>query len=41
MEAKESKIIDILTENKKFFIPSYQRPYSWDKNNTEQLLDDI
>ncbi|BAT52573.1 hypothetical protein NOS3756_15130 [Nostoc sp. NIES-3756] len=41
MEAKESKIIDILTENKKYIVPSYQRPYSWDKSNTEQLIDDI
>ena len=41
MEAKESKIIDILTENKIYTVPSYQRPYSWDKSNTEQLIDDI
>jgi uncharacterized protein with ParB-like and HNH nuclease domain len=41
MEAKESKIIDILTENKKYVVPSYQRPYSWDKSNTEQLVEDI
>ncbi|ENZ8619325.1 TPA: DUF262 domain-containing protein, partial [Escherichia coli] len=27
MEAKECKVQDILTENKKFIIPSYQRPY--------------
>ncbi|EFH2961718.1 DUF262 domain-containing protein, partial [Escherichia coli] len=25
MEAKECKVQDILTENKKFIIPSYQR----------------
>jgi uncharacterized protein with ParB-like and HNH nuclease domain len=41
VEAKESKIIDILTENKKYVVPSYQRPYSWDKSNTEQLIEDI
>ena len=41
MEAQESKIIDILTENKKYIIPPYQRPYSWDRSNTEQLIDDI
>ncbi len=41
MEAKECKIQDILTENKKFIIPSYQRPYSWTVDNAEQLIDDI
>ncbi len=24
-----------------YYIPLYQRPYSWDKDNVEQLLDDI
>ena len=41
MEAKESKIIDILTENKKYIIPSYQRPYSWTYEHAEQLMKDI
>lgn len=41
MEAKECKIQDILTENKKYIIPAYQRPYSWSKDNAEQLVDDI
>lgn len=41
MEAKECKIQDILTENKKYIIPSYQRPYSWSQDNAEQLIDDI
>lgn len=41
MEAKECKVQDILTENKKFIIPSYQRPYSWGGDNAEQLIDDI
>lgn len=41
MEAKECKVQDILTENKKYFIPSYQRPYSWSQDNAEQLIDDI
>jgi hypothetical protein len=41
MEAKEYKIIDILTENKKYVIPSYQRPYSWTVDNVTELLDDI
>lgn len=41
MEAKESKIIDILSANKKYIIPSYQRPYSWEETHVEELLDDI
>lgn len=41
MEAKESKIQEILTENKKYIIPPYQRPYSWDQDNAVQLIDDI
>ncbi|WNZ54955.1 DUF262 domain-containing HNH endonuclease family protein [Microbulbifer sp. MKSA007] len=41
MEAKECKIQDILTENKRFIIPPYQRPYSWNQDNAEQLIDDI
>jgi len=41
MEAKECKIQDVLTENKKFIIPSYQRPYSWSVDNAVQLIDDI
>lgn len=41
MEAKESKILDILTENKKYIIPSYQRPYSWNHEQAEQLINDI
>lgn len=41
MEAKESKIQEILTENKRYFIPEYQRPYSWSIDNVNQLLDDL
>ncbi len=41
MEANEFKIQDILTENKKYLIPAYQRPYSWSPDNAEQLIDDI
>lgn len=41
MEAKECKVQDILTENKKYIIPPYQRPYSWTPDNAEQLIDDI
>ncbi|CAK1692868.1 DUF262 domain-containing protein [Vibrio crassostreae] len=41
MEAKECKVQDILTENKKYIIPPYQRPYSWSPDNAEQLINDI
>lgn len=41
MEAKECKVQDILTENKKYIIPPYQRPYSWSADNAEQLINDI
>jgi uncharacterized protein with ParB-like and HNH nuclease domain len=41
MEAKENKIQEILTENKMYFIPEYQRPYSWSIDNVSQLLDDL
>lgn len=35
----EPKLIDAISG--KFFIPSYQRGYRWDKEQVEQLLDDI
>lgn len=41
MEAKESKIQEILTENKRYLIPEYQRPYSWSIDHVNQLLDDL
>jgi uncharacterized protein with ParB-like and HNH nuclease domain len=41
MEAKECKVQEILTENKTYIIPPYQRPYSWNPDNAEQLIDDI
>jgi hypothetical protein len=41
MEAAERTISQILTEQIRYEIPAYQRPYSWGKGNVEQLLDDI
>jgi hypothetical protein len=41
MEASERTISQILTEQIRYEIPSYQRPYSWEKGNVEQLLDDV
>lgn len=41
MKAEERKINQILTEQICYKIPSYQRPYSWEKENVQQLLEDI
>lgn len=41
MEAKELKISDILTESKRYIIPAYQRPYSWNKDHATQLISDL
>jgi uncharacterized protein with ParB-like and HNH nuclease domain len=41
LEAKEKKVIEILTENKCYEIPRYQRPYSWTDEQTKELLQDI
>lgn len=41
MEAAERTISQILTEQIHYEIPAYQRPYSWEKGNVEQLLEDV
>jgi hypothetical protein len=41
MEAAERTISQILTEEIRYEIPPYQRPYSWEKGNVEQLLEDV
>jgi hypothetical protein len=41
MKAEERTISNILTEQLCYEIPPYQRPYSWEKENVQQLLDDI
>lgn len=41
MEAAERTISQILTEQIRYEIPAYQRPYSWEKGNVEQLIDDV
>jgi hypothetical protein len=41
MKAEERKISSILTEQICYEIPPYQRPYSWEKENVQQLLDDL
>jgi hypothetical protein len=41
MDAKEHKIQQIFTEKRKYLIPAYQRPYSWNTENASELLQDI
>jgi len=41
MKAEERTISNILTEQICYQIPAYQRPYSWEKENAQQLLEDI
>lgn len=41
MDAAERKINQILTEQNRYEIPPYQRPYSWETTHVEQLLDDL
>jgi hypothetical protein len=41
MKAEERTISNILTEQICYEIPPYQRPYSWEKENVQQLLDDV
>ncbi len=41
MEASERTLGSLLTNNLRYEIPPYQRPYSWDENNVEQLLNDL
>lgn len=41
MKAEERTISNILTDHICYEIPPYQRPYSWETENVQQLLDDI
>lgn len=41
MNAEERTIGKILTEQICYEIPPYQRPYSWGKDNVQELLDDL
>ena len=41
MEASPKALKDILTGDKKYIVPPYQRPYKWDVENVEQLILDI
>ncbi len=41
MKAEERTISNILTEQICYEIPPYQRRYSWERENVQQLLDDL
>lgn len=41
MKAEERTISKILTEQICYEIPPYQRPYSWEKENVQELLEDL
>jgi uncharacterized protein with ParB-like and HNH nuclease domain len=42
LEAEIKNIKKILVDDEKFYqIPDYQRPYSWDKDNLADLVDDL
>jgi hypothetical protein len=41
MKAEERKISSILTEQICYEIPPYQRPYSWERENVQQFLEDV
>ena len=41
MDANENAISDVLAETKRYEIPPYQRPYSWNTENVSQFLEDI
>jgi len=42
IEAEIKNIKQILVNDEKFYqIPDYQRPYSWDKDNISDLIDDL
>src|SRR5436305_1358204 len=41
MKAEERTISKILTEQIRYEIPPYQRPYSWQTENVQQLMEDL
>lgn len=41
MEAKQAQLLDLLDGKKQFTIPIYQRTYSWQQKQCEQLFNDI
>ena len=41
MKAEEVVFKDLLNQNTQYVVPLYQRTYSWDEKQWEQLWDDI
>lgn len=41
IEAKEFKISDLFSEHFIFYIPMYQRPFSWNRDNFNDMIDDF
>lgn len=41
IDANQKNIMQVLTENKNFVIPDYQRPYAWDEEKCETLFNDF
>ena len=41
IEAKELQLVSIFSDNYRFEIPEYQRPYAWTTEQTGELLDDL
>lgn len=41
MKAEERTIGTILNDQVRYVIPPYQRPYSWEKENVQQLIEDV
>jgi hypothetical protein len=41
MDASERTIDKVLTEQICYVVPAYQRPYSWKRDNVQQMLEDI
>lgn len=41
IEAREKQIADVFSDNYAFTIPPYQRPYAWEIQQANELLDDL
>ena len=41
IEAGEKRIADIFSDNYAFVIPPYQRPYAWEIQQADELVDDL